>query len=53
MLYSRDYLSKFGILIVLQVISSVLVFVSCPEALYHLESDNLFCITVVVADWLG
>ena len=25
----------------------------CPEALYHLESDNLFRITVVVADWLG
>ena len=34
-------------------IYSVLVSVSCQKALYHLESDNLFCITVVVADWLG
>ena len=32
---------------------SVLVSVSCPKALYHLESDNLFRITVVVANWLG
>ena len=32
---------------------SVLVSASCPKALYHLESDNLFCITLVVADWLG
>ena len=32
---------------------SVLVYVSCPKALYHLESDNLFRITVVVADWLS
>ena len=32
---------------------SVLVSVSCPKALYHLESDNLFRITAVVADWLG
>ena len=32
---------------------SVLVSVSCPKAVYHLESDNLFRITVVVADWLG
>ena len=32
---------------------SVLVSVSCPKALYHLESDNIFHITVVVADWLG
>ena len=32
---------------------SVLVSVLCPKALYHLESDNLFRITVVVADWLG
>ena len=32
---------------------SVLVSVSCPKALYHLLSDNLFRITVVVADWLG
>ena len=31
---------------------SVLVSVSCPKALFHLESDNLFRITVVVADWL-
>ena len=34
-------------------IYSVLVSVSCPKALFHLESDNLFRITVVVADWLG
>ena len=34
-------------------IYSVLLSVSCPKALYHLESDNLFRITVVVADWLG
>ena len=34
-------------------IYSVLVSVSCPKALYHLESDNLFRITVVVADWLS
>ena len=27
--------------------------VSCPKALFHLESGNLFRITVVVADWLG
>ena len=27
--------------------------ISCPKALYHLESDNIFRITVVVADWLG
>ena len=26
---------------------------SCPKELYHLESDNLFRITLVVADWLG
>ena len=32
---------------------SVFVSVSCPKALYHLESDNIFRITVVVADWLG
>ena len=32
---------------------SVFVSVSCPKALYHLENDNLFCITVVVADWPG
>ena len=36
-----------------QILYSVLVSVSCPKALYHLESDNLFRITVVVADWLG
>ena len=35
------------------LIYSVLVSVSCPKTLFHLESDNLFCITVVVADWLG
>ena len=23
------------------------------KALYHLESDNIFHITVVIADWLG
>ena len=32
---------------------SVLVSISCPKALFDLEGDNLFCITVVVADWLG
>ena len=32
---------------------SVLVSVSCPKTLYHLESDNIFRIAVVVADWLG
>ena len=34
------------------VFYSVLVSVPCPKALYHLESDNIFRITVVVADWL-
>ena len=34
-------------------IYSVLVSISCPKALYHLESDNIFRITVAVADWLG
>ena len=34
-------------------INFVLVSVSCPKALYHFESDNIFSITVVVADWLG
>ena len=33
--------------------SGVFIIVSCPKALYHLESDNLFRITVLVADWLG
>ena len=32
---------------------SVLVFVSCPKVLYHLEIDNIFRITLVVADWLA
>ena len=32
---------------------SVLVSVSFPGALYHLDSDSVFRITVVVADWLG
>ena len=32
---------------------SALVSISCPKALYHLESENIFRITVVVADWLG
>ena len=32
---------------------SVLVSVSCPKALYHLESDNIFHMIIVVADWLG
>ena len=32
---------------------SVHVSLSCPKALYHLESDNLFGITLVLADWLG
>ena len=31
---------------------SELVSVSCPKALNHLENDNFFRITVVVADWL-
>ena len=35
------------------VFINVLVSVSCPKALFHLESDILFRITVVVADWLG
>ena len=35
------------------MIYSVLVSISCPKALYYLESDNIFRITVVVADWLG
>ena len=36
------------------VFYSVLASVSCPwKALYHLESDNLFRINVVVADWFG
>ena len=35
------------------VIYSVLMSVSCPKALYHLESGNISRITVVVADWLG
>ena len=53
------YLAKeFGellcfICLFLRSIYSVLVSVSCPKALFHLESDNLFRITVVVADWLG
>ena len=33
-------------------IYSVLLALSCPKALYHLRSDNIFRITVVVADWL-
>ena len=45
--YDPSYIYKTNILIY-----SVLVSVSCPKALFHLESDNLFCITVVVADWL-
>ena len=32
---------------------SVLVSVSFPKALYQLESDNIFRITLVVPDWLG
>ena len=36
----------------IKILYSVLVSVSCPKALYQLESDNLFRITVVVADWL-
>ena len=35
------------------VFYSVLVSLSCPKALYHLESDNIICITLVVDDWLG
>ena len=33
--------------------SGVFIIVSCPKALYHLENDHIFRITVVVADWLG
>ena len=36
-----------------QTFYSVFVSVSCPKALCHLESDNIFRITVVAADWLG
>ena len=36
-----------------KLLYSVLVSVSCPKALFHLESDNIFRITVVVDDWLG
>ena len=32
---------------------SLLASYSCPKVLYNLESDNIFHITVVVADWLG
>ena len=45
--------SSPGIVYRVPLIYSVLVSVLCPRALYHLESDNIFCITVVVADWLG
>ena len=52
--YSSSILSLiiFNFLLVFKIYS-VLLSVSCPKALYHLESDNLFRITVVVADWLG
>ena len=40
-------------LIKITAIHSVLMSVSCPKVLFHLESDNLFHNTVVVADWLG
>ena len=46
----RNYL---GIRLLYTSLYSVLVSISCPKALYHQESDNLFRITVVVADWLG
>ena len=36
-----------------QGIYSVLVSLSRPKALYHSESDNLFHIILVVADWVG
>ena len=53
----RFWITAFALHIMLPLllydIYSVLVSVSCPKALYHLESDNLFRITVVVADWLG
>ena len=43
-----------------KLLISIIYSVSCPKALYHLESDNLFCITVVVhrssfctvSDWI-
>ena len=44
---------RFNRFRIIAVNYSVLVSVSCPKAVYHLESDNLFRITVVVADWLG
>ena len=50
------YLNQFKICILFPPSSfdySVHVSVSCPKALYHSESDNLFHITVVVADWIG
>ena len=34
------------------LVFTVLVALSCPKALYHLRSDNIFRITIVVADWL-
>ena len=34
-------------------IHSVLVSLSWAKALFHLESENIFRITLVVADWLG
>ena len=44
---------NYSFMDIVKTVYSVLVSVSCPKALFHLESDNLFCITVVVADWLG
>ena len=49
----NDYCPRQVKLVQGQVIYSVLVSVSCPKALFHLESDNLFRITVVIDDWLG
>ena len=44
--FNDDSMRKGGCI----AIYYVLVSVSCPKALFHLESDNLFRITVVVSD---
>ena len=45
------FLSLSVSLSVLPLCMYVLVSLSCPKALYHLESDNLSRIILVVADW--
>ena len=39
-------------LLALEMLYSVLVSVSWPKGLFHLENDNLFHITLVIVDWL-